>query len=58
MFGEAGDFELAEEVARLVVGACYAEVKEFERLGGLGFGDAGALGLLGIWYMGLGSWEW
>lgn len=47
-FREAGDFELAEEVAGGVVGACYAEVEEFEGVGGLGFIDAGALGLLGI----------
>lgn len=54
-FGEAGDFELVEEVAGGVVGACHAEVEEFERLGCLGFGDADALGLLGSWYKG---WLW
>lgn len=43
LFGEAGGFELVEEVSGAVVGGCYAEVEEFEGLGGLGAGDAGAL---------------
>lgn len=45
-FGEAGDFELVEEVARVVVLACYAEVEEFEGGAGFGAGYARALWLL------------
>lgn len=56
-FGETGDFELVEEVAGGVVGACHAEVEESEGLGGLGFVDAGALGLLPMWCKRLGGWE-
>lgn len=45
-FGEAGGFELVEEVARVVVLACYTKMEQFEGGAGFGAGYARALWLL------------